>query len=210
MATTHNVTSTLTGCTVLTNFYGGGSLGKVDGAVTSTLDSCTVLGNVYGAGYSASKPTVPVMDINGFITEPRYDQNLGTYLNPTWPTTTDYTWEYSSTTVNSTATAINPSDHILYTNEDLNTLGTVTVKAILTIKGNTSVGTLENGKVKSGTGNVYGGGEESKVEKDAYNISTEVFILERARIFGNVYGGGNMGEVGGDTKVIVNGTPPTP
>lgn len=31
LATTHSVTSTLTGCTVLEDFYGGGNLGQVGG-----------------------------------------------------------------------------------------------------------------------------------------------------------------------------------
>jgi hypothetical protein len=32
--------------------------------------------------------------------------------------------------------------------------------------------------------------------------------LDRTRVFGNIYGGGNRGTVGGDTKVIINGTVP--
>ena len=56
LATTHSVTSTLKRCTIDSNFYGGGSLGKVDGSVTSVLDSCIVKGNVFGAGFSASLP----------------------------------------------------------------------------------------------------------------------------------------------------------
>ena len=34
--------------------------------------------------------------------------------------------------------------------------------------------------------------------------NTEIKILGRTKVFGNIYGGGNMGEVGGNTKVIVN------
>ena len=33
---------------------------------------------------------------------------------------------------------------------------------------------------------------------------TDVRLLGGARVYGNVYGGGNQGEIGGDTKVIVN------
>ena len=77
LATTYNVTSKLTGCTITTsplgrlsisddykclgNFYGGGSLGTVSGPVKSTLSNCTVDGNVFGAGYSATLPAVKVM-----------------------------------------------------------------------------------------------------------------------------------------------------
>ena len=68
LATTHDVTSKLTDCTITTSplgrlaisddykclgsFYGGGSLGMVDGPVKSTLTNCIVEGNVFGGGYS--------------------------------------------------------------------------------------------------------------------------------------------------------------
>ena len=68
LATTRDVTSKLTDCTItknalgsldlfsqsVGNFYGGGNLGMVDGPVKSTLTNCTVEGSVFGAGYSAS------------------------------------------------------------------------------------------------------------------------------------------------------------
>ena len=105
LATTRNVTSTLTGCTINQNFYGGGSLGMVDGPVTSTLTDCHVAGNVFGAGYSASLPKVQVMKTGGFVKPPFYDKNLGAYFEPEYPGTDEYTWEHKET-VNSTATAI--------------------------------------------------------------------------------------------------------
>ena len=92
LATTRNVTSSLKHCTITDNFYGGGSLGKVEGPVTSILDSCTVNGNVYGAGFSASLPTVEVDSI-GFRTEPYYYDALGTYRTGVKGQTTTYTWE---------------------------------------------------------------------------------------------------------------------
>ena len=52
LAQTNNVTSTLTGCTVLENFYGGGSLGAVAGDATSELTDCTVKGNVFAKSMS--------------------------------------------------------------------------------------------------------------------------------------------------------------
>ena len=134
LATTHDVTSKLTDCTITTDplgrlsisadykclgsFYGGGSLGKVTGNVKSTLTNCTVKGNVFGGGYSATLPTVKVMK-NTFKTQPRYDQNLGAYLEAELPETdAEYTWEHRDE-VNSTATAIDKTNHILYTTEDL-------------------------------------------------------------------------------------------
>ena len=193
LATTHNVTSKLTGCTITTsplgrlklfdqclgNFYGGGSLGKVTHDVKSTLTNCTVEGNVFGAGYSASLPPVEVMN-NSFQTAPHYDKNLGVYQEAELPTTVSYTWEHAAT-VNSTETAINTTDHILYTTEDLTSLGKVEGNVILNIDGNT---TLTNGKRMSVSHSVYGGGEESNVSGN-----TEVNITG-GTITQNVFGGG--------------------
>ena len=203
LATTHSVTSTLTNCTVTGNFYGGGSLGKVSGPVTSTLDSCTVQGNVFGAGFSASIPDVTV-DAIGFETEPYYYEQLGTYrtgvkyaTNDTYAPTT-YTWRDTNVTVNSTATAINKTKHFLYTNEDLDVLGTVNGNVTLTLKGNTVVGTLEGSVLKAGTGSVYGGGAESAVDGN-----TTVILEGHTHILGDVFGGGDEGEVDGDSEVIL-------
>ncbi len=192
LATTHTITSTLNNCTITGNFYGGGSLGKVDGTATSILNSCTVEGNVYGAGFSATLPTVDVMNTGGFIKAPFYNGNLGVYLEPTFPATVSYNWQHRDETVNSTAMAIDKTKHILYTNIDLSktNLGSVTGNIRLSLEGKT--------KVK---GSVFGGGEESVV-----GGSTEVIINDQTRVYGNIYGGGNMGEVGKNTKVVINGT----
>ena len=226
LATTYDVTSKLTGCTItknplgslnlfegcIGNFYGGGSLGKVDGNVKSTLTNCKVEGSAFGAGYSATLPTVAVMN-NSFQTEPYYDGNLGAYLDAVLPATETYTWQHAET-VNSTTTAINTTDHILYTTEDLTTLGTVTGNATLTINGNTVVDA--NGKVMEVSQSVYGGGEESGVDG-----STEVTIKggsigsegNGGVEYGNVYGGGKgkrdnvtAGLVKGNTKVTIQNT----
>ena len=184
LATTRDVTSNLKECTITGSFYGGGSLGKVDGPVTSVLDSCLVKGSVYGAGYSASLPTVEVDSI-GFRVEPYYYTDMGTYRTGVKGVTTTYTWEQGS------SISIDKTNHILYTTADLSktNLGSVSENVSLTIEGNSTV-----------KGSVFGGGEESAV-----GGSTFVFINERTKVFGNIYGGGNMGEVGGDTKVIING-----
>ena len=194
LATTHDVTSKLTDCTITTdelggfdlfhqcvgNFYGGGNLGKVDGPVKSTLVNCKVAGNVFGAGYSASLPTVAVMN-NAFQTEPKYDDDLGAYLDAELPSTTPYTWQHRNE-VNSAATAIDKTKHILYTTEDLNTLGAVTGDVALTVNGTTTVG-------KS----VYGGGEESSVGGNTYVTINNASVGNENQggvTYGNVYGGG--------------------
>ena len=187
LATARDVTSTLTGCTINNSFYGGGRLGKVDGPVTSTLTNCSVNGSVFGAGFSASLPTVEVMNIGGFQTEPVYNENLGIYLPAVFPATVTYTWEHAET-VNSTATAINTTDHILYTSEDLTSLGEVTGTATLNIDGTTTV-----------AGSVYGGGYSS----DATG-NVDVNVLS-GTVSKSVFGGGYGQEtiVGGDITVNI-------
>ena len=183
LATTHNVTSTLTGCKITGNFYGGGSLGKVTGNVTSTLTNCEVNGSVYGAGYSASLPTVEV-DSVGFRTEPYYYTDLGTYRTGVKGKTTTYRWEHG------TATGVDNTNHILYTTENLETLGTVTGNIILNIDGTTVV-----------NGDVFGGGESSNAEGN----STVNVISGTLRQ--DVYGGGALANVDGNTKVnLIGGT----
>ena len=222
LATTYDVSSKLTSCTINENFYGGGSLGKVEGPVTSILTDCTVKGNVFGAGYSASTPTVELMPKSGFIDEPYYYEDLGTFKNgvipskETSPSTTTYQWEHA-TTVNSTATAINTTDQILYTEVDLSksNLGSVSGAVTLTLTGNTRVGTMLQtvnqetnetvSSLKDGTGNVYGGGDSSYVynKTTPSNASTVVNLAGNTEVFGNVFGGGNNGEVSGSATVNI-------
>ena len=210
LATTYDVTTKLTGCTItasplgrldltygLGNFYGGGSLGKVDGPVKSTLTDCIVEGNVFGAGYSATLPTVAVMN-NSFQTQPYYNGNLGVYLDAVFPSTVSYTWEHAET-VNSTATAINRTTKKLFTTVDLSktNLGSVTT-ATLTLKGSTTVGTFDGGGALTSGGNVYGGGDESTVGSNA-----TVLLQGCTHVGGNVFGGGNQGAVGGNSSVTI-------
>ncbi|MBP5516722.1 MAG: chitobiase/beta-hexosaminidase C-terminal domain-containing protein [Bacteroidales bacterium] len=145
LATTHSVTSTLTECTILDDFYGGGSLGKVDGNVVSTLKDCIVHGSVFGAGFSASLPDVEVDSI-GFKTEPYYYEQLGTYRAGVKKATTTYKWEEGG------SMGIDKTNHILYTTEDLDGLGMVEGDAEIRIYGNSKI-----------YGNVYGGGNQGVV-----------------------------------------------
>ena len=206
LATTNGVTSNLTGCTVTGNFYGGGSLGKVAGDVTSTLDSCTVNGNVFGAGFSASLPTVEVDSI-GFRVEPYYYTEFGTYRTAVKGETTTYTWEHRDATINSDALAIDKTNHILYTNENLNNsnLGSVAGNVILTIKGNSVIGTA--GDTTGKKGNVFGGGESSYVTGAAHTVT--VNIEGNTQVLGNVFGGGDEGDVEGSAEVNIRQTAPT-
>ena len=209
LATTYSVTSTLKNCIIDSNFYGGGSLGKVAGNVTSVLESCTVKGNVFGAGYSASLPDV-VVDAIGFELEPYYYEALGTYRtgvkykNNNDYKPTKYTWQHGD------AISIDKTNHILKTTENLDksNLGSVSGVVELILKGNTVVGTLEYGNLKPNTGNVYGGGDESYVTGD--NGNTTVILQGDAQVHGNVYGGGNKGQVGGSSEVLIQDAATTP
>ena len=186
LAKTHNVTSNLTDCTVTGNFYGGGSLGKVAGNATSTLKGCTVNGNVFGAGFSASLPSVEVDSI-GYRLEPLYYTGLGTYRTAVKGPTTTYTWQHRDGTINDDKTAIDKKTQILYTNEDLTTLGTVEGLVTLNIEDGTTV-----------AGDVFGGGESS-------NATGNVVVNINGGSASNVYGGGSVANVGGSTTVNLTG-----
>ena len=201
LATTGNVTSTLTGCKVTGNFYGGGSLGKVNGDAVSTLTNCTLEQSAFGAGFSATLPTVEVMATGGFATEPEYDPDGGVYSQGVFPATTTYTWKQA------TSPSIDKDKHILYTTADLTSLGTVTGNVTLTINGTTTT-------VKH---SVYGGGEESGVNGNTtVNVTGGTIGTPNfgGAEYGNVFGGGkgknndvNAGFVKGNTNISISGTP---
>ena len=207
LAQCNDVSSTLKKCTVETNFYGGGNLGKVVGTATSVLEDCTVNGSVYGAGYSASLPTVEVRD-GGFVTNPDYNKQSGMFEPAELSGTTTFTWQNATAagkTLNNGESGSDLENHILYTNTELTGLGEV-AHTNLSITGTTTVAE-----------SVYGGGEESGVGGD-----TEVNVTggtigttdEGGATWGNVYGGGKgkaddvtAGIVKGSTNVSISGSP---
>ena len=196
---TGEVTNTLIDCTVKTNFYGAGNLGGVNGNVTSTLTDTKVRGSVFGGGFSASDPKVKIYNKDKNV--PVIDLYTGS-ISPQWGGTyTEYTWIHTVPPGVTQPTTANPivtigGKNYFYTEDPLIDLGMVEGDVNLTLEGNTIVGTEGDGT----TGNVFGGGEQSKV-----NGNTLVKILGGTKVLGNVYGGGNMGEVRGNTKVVVNG-----
>lgn len=210
LARTHNVTSTLTGCTIEGDFYGGGNLGQVDGDVTSTLTDCTVTGNVYGAGFAATAPTVDVLPkpkVNtnednitgaGYIIRPQYNGTAGTYTIGVTPTPVTYTWAYdpSKATNNN---VFDDTNHIIYTNVNFPELGgTVTGNVTLNITGSdTNI-----------TGDVYGGGALASSNTDQYKETSPVTATKTTvnllggKITGDVYGGG-QGRLASDDETAV-------
>ena len=198
LAQCNKVSSSLKKCTIDNNFYGGGSLGKVVDSVISVLDSCIVKGNVFGAGYSASLPTLEVRDA-GFTQNPNYNSASGMFEPGVFSGTTTFEWKNATeagVTLTNGGSGSDLTKHYIYTNQDLSksNLGTVDGHVVLTLKGNTTVGTTGN----ANTGNVFGGGEESAVTGN-----TTVILKEDAQVLGNVYGGGNEGPVSGNSEVII-------
>jgi hypothetical protein len=121
-------------------------------------------------------PTVAVDSI-GFRTEPYYYTALGSHRKGVKGPTTNYTWDYKAT-VNSTATAVDNTKHVLYTSENLNTLGTVTGKVTLNIEDGTTI-----------ANDVFGGGESS-------NSTDSVVVNIKGGTMKNVYGGASAADVG--------------
>ena len=195
---TGNVSSTLNGCTIKQNFYGGGFLGGVSGNVASTLTDCTVNGSVFGAGYSATAGTVTIHDKNK--TPPSANVYTGMIKPQIEGTSTTYYWTHTSGSTGSPVTAATAGeDHdYYYTEVPLDNLGAISGNVTLTLNGSTSVGTWEGDILKEGTGNVFGGGDASTVTGN-----TTVILTGNAQIKGNVFGGGNNGNVSGNTTVNV-------
>jgi len=220
---TGDVSNTLVDCTVKKNFYGGGNLANVNGNVTSTLTDCTILGSVFGGGYSGkiepfrihdkNRAHFPYIDGAGLMQDGLNRLNSLEYIDR------EYTWCYKNSAgqmfpqgvvipsnANTGANAtfeypVGSNKWYVLTTVPLEGLGAVSNDASLTLEGSTTVGTPG----VSGTGNVFGGGNESEVLQN-----TLVLVKDQTKVLGNIYGGGNMGKVGGDTKVIINGVMPQP
>ena len=218
---TGNVTSTLTDCTINTNFYGGGFLGGVTGNVTSTLTNCTVNGAVFGAGYSASAGTVNIYNKDKVPPVPNTytgmikPQSGGTFTTYEWTNNKTFGTKTLST---GSPTILNPNGdgkNYIYTEVSLENLGSVSGNVTLTINGNTVAD--KDGKVMKVGESVYGGGEESTV-----NGNIEVSVTggtigttgKGGATWGNIYGGGKgkekdvtAGLVKGNTNINISGSP---
>ncbi|MCQ2127886.1 MAG: hypothetical protein MJZ08_00430 [Bacteroidaceae bacterium] len=183
MATVGPTTTTAEKCLFLSNFYGGGCQGKVNGTINSSLTNCDVVENAFGGGYKAAATTIDVYPTGG-NTWQVWDGTYKAYSDPIYPTPEIFTWQHGN---NNRA---DDDANILYTTADMTQMGRVTGNITITING----GTI--GK------NVYGGGNESPSDKQ-----TNVTITGGAQITGDVYGGANMANVGDATIVdILAGT----
>lgn len=215
---TGDVSSTLSDCKILGNFYGGGNLATVDGNVTSTLTNTQVDGSVFGAGYSAAIPTFQVHDKStvsfpsitaGVIT----DGYIG-YDSKVYEWTNEKLEGKDEAYMKAHPTYEKDGKWYCYTWNSLDDLGAVTGNVTLTIDGNT---TLTDGKVMKVAHSVYGGGEESGVEGNT-EVSVTGGTIGTPNLggaeYGNVFGGGKgkvgdkvAGYVKGNTTVTISGTP---
>ena len=207
LATCDSVSSSLKGCTVNGNYYGGGSLGEVKGKATSVLDGCTVNGNVFGGGFSATIPTVEVRDAgfanftDGRSGYPNFNTSSGMFEPGNFSGTTTFEWKNAAASGKTLTNGQSGSDltnHYLYTNVDLTALGKVG-ETDLTVKGGTTV-----------TGSVFGGGDESAISSSTSATATgntKVTIEKNddddEPTISNVYGGGNTADVDGDALVTM-------
>lgn len=197
LATTGNVSNTLDGCTIKSDFYGAGCQGKVDGTVSSTLTNCKVDGSVYGGGYKATANEVKVYT----TTQPEYsiyDKETAIFSEFGTVAPETYTWG------SGTAGTVDQGSKVLYTDAPMGQLGVVTNDITLTIKGKKSDATYT---VKN---NVFGGGNESPSEKKA-TVVIEDYVdgnnnASGTIVQGSVYGGGNEAPIGTDSKVTLKGS----
>ena len=192
---TGNVTSTLKDCTLKGDFYGGGNLGAVEGDVTSTLIDCKVKGSVFGAGYSAAVPSFECYLLEN-LSYPWQDTNTSICHDYVVGATKRYTWTNDGETGKTYDNRDGDGINYVHTDYPLTGLGNVSGKVTLTISGTTTV-----------AGDVYGGGALASMDGD-----TEVQLLG-GTIVGNAYGGAKGSTnvaalVGGDVKVLLNGTDP--
>ena len=184
LATAGSIKSTLTNCTILGDYYGGGCQGRVEGNVTSTLTGCTVNGNIFAGGYTAAATPCYVYP----TTQPTYStfkSTLGIFTP--FGTTTPDTYVWAQATASQAAGTV--SGNTIYTDVDMSKMGEVNGHTTIEIKGTTS-----NSHIY---GSVFGGGNASKV------IGNTHVHIQGGTIEGNVFGAGNQAEVTGKTEVVI-------
>ena len=188
LAQTNNVTSTLTGCKITGNFYGGGNLGSVSGNINSKLSNCQISGDVFGAGYLGTPPSLSVFNPEGFSTVPNYNTSTGVFEAGVYPQSKTFTWSSKGSTAVSETLVEDDEGKWIHTDEDLTDLGKVTGSTTLIIDGSTEV-----------FGEVYGGGESSEATGNV------VVNVDNGTLSKDVYGGGKNGDVAGNITMNVNG-----
>ena len=197
LATTGNVTNVLNNCTVLTDFYGAGCQGKVNGTVNSTLTGCTVKGSAFGGGYKAVSNILYVYPTDQ-PTYSVYDRQTATFSD--FGNVEPEAWEWRQGTKNSRV--VDAENHIVYTEAStpMNELGNVTGDISITLNGCT-IGTTHNAHADVNDGCVYGGGNESKSLSNTSVLINDTDEAKTTYINHTLFGGGNKADVMGNTTI---------
>lgn len=179
-----NITSNLTDCTILNNFYGGGCQGSVTGNITSTLNNCKVGGSAFAAGYTANA-TPCLVATEEQPTYSKFVLSLG-YFTPFGEVhTEEFYWKAAD--ADHKVGSTDDANKTLYTTEEKFTnMGQVTGNTSIVVKGASEI-----------AGSVFGGGNASKV------IGNTHVHIQGGTIKGNVFGAGNQAEVTGKTEVVI-------
>ena len=215
-------TSTLTNCTVLQDFYGGGNLGAVLGDATSKLVNTTIWGSAYGGGYSATIPNFCVHDKSTVVYPYR---DYAGYYHPGFidyerdgDEVRYYTWIHELPEGVTGVDENHPNfQHdgkwYCYTEFALTDLGRVEGDTKLTIDGASKIYGRERpvdglqGDL-SYAGAAFGGGNEAKVYGNStVNVGTypeeQPMDSVQKMFVGNVYGGGKIATTGLNSTVNV-------
>ena len=213
-------TSTLTNCTVLQDFYGGGNLGAVLGDATSKLVNTTIWGSAYGGGYSATIPRFCVHDKSTVVYP--YRDYAGYYHPGSLDYERDgdevryYTWIHELPEGVTGIDENHPNfQHdgkwYCYTEFALTDLGRVEGDTKLTIDGASKIYGQERPEDGlqgdlSYAGAAFGGGNEAKVYGNStVNVGTEPeeqpMDSVQQMFVGNVYGGGKIATTGLNSTV---------
>ena len=211
LATVQQVTATLVNCTLLSDFYGGGCQGRVEGNITSTLKNCIVNGSAFAGGYTATATPCLVYP----TTQPAYSKYIKAIgsFTPFGTVTPNICYWTQVTNLKEPYADIDKKE--IYTTVDMSKMGEVQGNTTLTITGSTQIaGSVYGGgnmsKVVDGqtmvivngadvliNNSVFGGGNQAEVTGN-----TNVYVKD-GRINGNVFGGGNLAKVEGKTTVVI-------
>ncbi len=201
LATVQNVVINITdGSTINGNVYGGGSIAKVLGDTEVNITDSTVTGTVYGGGDGATTPDAITVYQPSSSNSKSWTYSVTGYNTTTiiptevtlvkgYNALTDltvlgsFTWSGESYLLDSAYNGIDTTTYKIYS-ENTTGLGSVNGNTSVTIKGNSTVGT------------VYGGGNQGAVTG---NITVTVTGGEITTL----YGGCNAADVGGNITVSV-------
>lgn len=182
-ASVDRVNLNIVGGTIHHDVYGGGNKGIVDGSILMNIKGAKIEGSVYGGGLSNEIETIDVTPNASDAGVPNFRSltvdNLGTK-----PVKETYTW---SDDASLETNIVDRTNKLIYS-PNASILGSVTGDIYVNISDSII------------TGDVYGGGNLSKVTGNSH-----INLYGNNDIDGSVYGGGNKAEIEGTTDVRLKG-----